>query len=97
MPDAPRASQVAPAKVWERPDRKGFSSGCRNADFLGGFQLLTRQTIIPFKEFLQSAAVVEVIEERLHRHARAFEDHRAAHHFRMLRENRRQMVLSNHS
>ena len=84
------------AEVWERPGRKEFSRGGGQPDFLCGFQLLARHAVIPFKELFERAAVIEMIEERLCRNARAFEDQRAAHHLRMLRENVRQFAFTCH-
>ena len=92
-----RGPPDAPATVWERPGRKGFSRGGREADFQRGFQLRARHAVIPFEELFERAAAVEMVEERLRRDARAFEDQRAAHHLRMLRENVRQFIFTCHA
>jgi hypothetical protein len=55
--------------------------------FLGGFKLLAGHAVIPFQKLLQRAAVIDVIEESLHRHTRPFEHKRVTDHFWMLRKN----------
>ena len=77
-----------------RTNCSSIPTGTQHRYFLCNLELLPAHAVIPFEEFLQRATVIEVIEKGQHRHARAFEDQRAAHHLRMRRENVRHFAVT---